>query len=55
MQVSHWLGYADYVVTMTVYAEHLPEQAAANNLPEPPAPEKRAEPATGNVVPLCRA
>ena len=51
MQVSQWLGHADYVVTMTVYAEYLPEQAAANNLPAPPAPEKRAEPAT-NVVEL---
>ncbi|MGO9157633.1 hypothetical protein [Mycobacterium sp.] len=40
---------------MTVYAEYLPEQASANNLPEPPAPEKRAELTTDNVVSLRRA
>lgn len=48
MQVSQWLGHADYVVTMRVYAEWLPAEAAANTLPEPPrksAPAANATPA----------
>lgn len=49
MQVSEWLGHADYVVTMTVYADWLPTQPTANTLPEPLRP---AELATTNVVPL---
>ncbi|HTY31691.1 hypothetical protein [Mycobacterium sp.] len=42
-------------VTLDVYGDHIPEEdgGAANNLPEPPAPERAAEAAT-NVVPLRR-
>nr|WP_232785621.1 tyrosine-type recombinase/integrase [Mycobacteroides chelonae] len=36
MQVSEWLGHADYVVTLTVYADWMPAEAATNALPEPP-------------------
>jgi hypothetical protein len=39
------------LVTMTVYAEYMPEQAAVSNLPKPPAPEKRVV-AASNVVEL---
>ena len=52
MQVSQWLGHADYVVTMRVYADWMPAEAAANTLPEPP---RKTAPATGtpaNVVAL---
>lgn len=49
MQVSQWLGHADYVVTMRVYAEWLPAEAAANTLPEPP---RKAPTAPANVVAL---
>ena len=37
MQVSRWLGHASYVVTMTAYAEWLPDEDAGNTLPEPVA------------------
>ena len=53
MQVSKWLGHASYVVTMTTYADWMPEQEAPNPLPEPIAP-----PSTGrasNVVNLHRS
>jgi integrase len=47
-QVSQWLGHADLAVTMAVYADYIPEEPAANTLPEPPQP---SAPAT-NVVSL---
>jgi integrase len=37
-QVSQWLGHADLAVTMAVYADYIPEEPAANTLPEPPRP-----------------
>ena len=47
MQVSKWLGHASYIITMSVYADYIPEEEAANLLPEPvPAA------ANANVVPL---
>ena len=51
MQVSKWLGHASYVITLTVYADYMPDEDAVNPLPEPVAP---ATPAT-NVVPLHRS
>ncbi|WP_457135490.1 tyrosine-type recombinase/integrase [Mycobacteroides abscessus] len=51
MQVSKWLGHADYVVTMTVYAEWMPTEAAANTLTAPPVPARQADPPS-NVVKL---
>lgn len=47
-QVSQWLGHADLAVTMAVYADYIPEEPAANTLPEPTRP---AAPAS-NVVSL---
>jgi integrase len=35
MQVSKWLGHASYVITMTVYADYVPEVETENPLPEP--------------------
>ncbi|MFA4083444.1 tyrosine-type recombinase/integrase [Mycobacteroides salmoniphilum] len=51
MQVSEWLGHADYVVTLTVYADWMPTEATSNTLPEPPrcVPIK---PPNSNVVNL---
>ena len=50
MQVSKWLGHSNYLITMSVYADYIPDEEAANPLPEPVVP---AAPAT-NVVPLHR-
>ncbi|MGO9068372.1 hypothetical protein [Mycobacterium sp.] len=50
MQVSKWMGHASYVITMTVYADWIPDEDAGNTLPEPVAPKRPAE--TGNVVNL---
>ena len=47
MQVSKWLGHSIYVLTLTTYADYIPEQEAENPLPEPVA----AVPGT-NVVNL---
>ena len=52
IQVSKWLGHASYIITLTVYADYIPEEAAVNPLPEPVAP---ANVDTGNVVPLHRS
>lgn len=49
-QVSQWLGHAGLAVTMAVYADYIPEEPAANTLPEPPRPRPTV-PAT-NVVSL---
>ena len=48
MQVSKWMGHASYVITMTVYADWIPDEDTGNVLPEPTAP------ANDNVVPLRR-
>lgn len=37
MQVSKWLGHASYVITMTVYADYMPEEGSDNPFPEPGA------------------
>ena len=50
-QVSQWLGHADLAVTMAVYADYIPEEPAANALPEPPRPATKPAPGT-NVVSL---
>jgi integrase len=41
MKVSRLLGHANYVVTMTAYAEWLPSEDAGNPLPEPVAAPPR--------------
>ena len=45
MQVSKWLGHASYLITMSVYADWIQDEQAANTLPEPVA-----APTAGNVV-----
>ena len=35
MQVSKWLGHSSYLITMSVYADYIPDEEAANLLPEP--------------------
>ena len=52
MQVSKWLGHSSYVLTLTTYADYIPEQETDNPLPEPVAP---ASVDTGNVVNLHRS
>ena len=52
MQVSKWLGHSSYVLTLTTYADYIPEQKTDNPLPEPVAP---ASVDTGNVVNLHRS
>ena len=54
MQVAKWLGHSGYVLTLTTYADYIPEQETENPLPEPPDPAKRAEPSS-NVVNLFGA
>jgi integrase len=51
MQVSKWLGHSTFTLTLDVYGDGISEQdgGAANDLPEPPAPQRPAEAAT-NVV-----
>jgi integrase len=55
MQVSKWLGHSTFTLTLDVYGDWIPEQdgGAANDLPEPTAPERPAE-GDGTVVPLRR-
>lgn len=48
MQVSKWLGHSTYVITMTVYADYLPQDGTENTLPEPMAPATEST----NVVQL---
>jgi integrase len=47
IQVAKWLGHSSYVLTLTTYADYIPDVEAENPLPEPVV----AEPDT-NVVPL---
>jgi integrase len=53
MQVSKWLGHSTFTLTLDVYGDWIPERdgGAANDLPEPPGPQKLAE-ASANVVNL---
>ena len=53
MQVSQWLGHSTYTLTLDVYGGWIPEQdsGAANDLAEPPAPQRLAED-SANVVNL---
>ena len=37
MQVAKWLGHSSYVLTLTTYADYIPDEEAANPLPEPVA------------------
>ena len=36
--MAKWLGHSSYVLTLTTYADYIPEQEAENPLPEPVAP-----------------
>jgi hypothetical protein len=47
MQVAKWLGHSSYVLTLTTYADYIPEQEVENPLPEPVAAPPKA-----NVVNL---
>ncbi len=49
MQVAKWLGHNSYVLTLTTYADYIPEDEAINPLPEPVAP---ASVDTGDVLNL---
>jgi hypothetical protein len=49
MQVSKWLGHAKNLITMSVYADWIQDEEAANTLPEPVAAPIAAN---TNVVPL---
>jgi hypothetical protein len=46
------LKYPTHVLTLTIYADYIPEQESENPLPEPVAP---ATVDTGNVVTLHRS
>jgi integrase len=37
IQVMKWLGHSSYVLTLTTYADYIPEQETENPLPEPVA------------------
>jgi integrase len=37
MQVAKWLGHSSYVLTLTTYADYVPEVETENPLPEPVA------------------
>jgi integrase len=52
MQVSKWLGHANYTLTLNTYAEWIPAEdgGVPNNLPEP-----KAKANATNVVPLRAA
>ena len=51
IQVSKWLGHASYVITLTAYADYIPEEGTVNALPEPQTPAGQ----TTNVVNLHRS
>ena len=51
IQVAKWLGHSSYVLTLTTYADYIPDEEAANPLPEPVVP---AASAARNVVQLHR-
>ena len=52
IKVAKWLGHSSYVLTLTIYADYIPEQETENPLPEPVAP---ANVDTGNVLNLHRS
>jgi integrase len=37
IQVAKWLGHSSYVLTLTTYADYIPEQEVENPLPKPVA------------------
>jgi integrase len=37
IQVARWLGHSSYVLTLTTYADYIPEQEVENPSPEPVA------------------
>ena len=43
MQVAKWLGHSSYVLTLTTYADYIPDEEAANPLPEPVAAVREDE------------
>jgi hypothetical protein len=49
IHVAKWLGHSSYVLTLTTYADYIPEQETENPLPEPVA---TPIPTKGNVVNL---
>jgi len=49
IQVAKWLGHSSYVLTLTTYADYIPEVETENPLPEPVA---AAASAAQNVVEL---
>jgi integrase len=49
MQVAKWLGHSSYVLTLTTYADYIPEMETENPLPEPVAAVRNT-----NVVNLFR-
>ena len=48
IQVAKWLGHSSYVLTLTTYADYIPDAETENPLPEPVAPRAK----TTNVVNL---
>ena len=50
IHVAKWLGHSSYVLTLTTYADYIPDAEAENPLPEPVA----AVPKT-NVLNLHRS
>jgi hypothetical protein len=54
IQVAKWLGHSSYVLTLTTYADYIPEQETENPLPKPVAPVAVTAD-TSNVVPLRAA
>jgi integrase len=49
MQVAKWLGHSSYVLTLTTYADYIPDVETENPLPEPVAAVPKA-----NVVNLFK-
>ena len=49
-QVAKWLGHSSYVLTLTTYADYIPDQETENPLPEPVAGVPKT-----NVVTLHRS
>lgn len=56
MQVSKRQEHSTFTLTLDTYGDYMPEQdgGAANNLPEPPAPGRVAQPTADNVMPMLR-
>jgi integrase len=43
IQAAKWLGHSSYVLTLTTYADYIPEQEVENPLPEPVAARPKAD------------